>query len=83
MSLKGKLVQVVRGHKITVGTVGTCTWHGRTKWGMRVYVEFDDGGSTSGTFMAAKNVRPLEGQPVQQGLFGAPTPATDPGDIPF
>ena len=81
MNLKGQLVQVVAGRKVTVGTVAKCTWHGLTKFGWRVLLEFDDGGATSTVFTAAKNVRPLEGQPVQQSLFGAP--AHDPGDIPF
>jgi hypothetical protein len=82
-SLKGKLVEVCKGHKITVGTVGKCLWHGHTKYGWRVQVQFEDGTCCSSTFMNAANVRPLEGQPVQQSLFGATAPAHDPGDIPF
>jgi hypothetical protein len=83
VSLKGQLVEVCRGRKIAVGTVGRCTWHGRTKFGMRVQVEFDDGGAKNQVFMDARNVRRLRGQPVQQGLFGAVQDPDDVGDIPF
>jgi len=82
-SLRGRMVEVVAGRKVAVGTVGKCIWEGRTRFGPCVRLEFDDGGMSSSVIMAAKNVRPLEGQPVQQSLFGAPVPANDPGDIPF
>ena len=83
MSLKGKLVEVRSGRKIAVGTVGKCIWQGQTRFGMCVRLEFNDGCGCSSTLMSAANVRPLEGQPVQQSLFGAAAPAHDPGDIPF
>lgn len=81
--MRGQLVQVVAGRKIAVGTVGRCIWEGRTRFGPCVRIEFDDGAGTSSVLMSAANVRPLEGQPVQQSLFGASVPASDPGDIPF
>lgn len=84
-SLEGKLVQVVRGRKVTVGTVCRCLWHGRTRFGMRVLLKFDDGGgATSSTFTRARNVRALEGQPHQRGLFEEDhREPEDPGDILF
>lgn len=69
-SLEGMTVEVTRGRKILVGSVGRCTWHGRTKFGWRVQVEFDDGGARNRVFMDAHNVQPVEGEPVQQQLFG-------------
>lgn len=79
--MKGELVEVCAGRKIRPGTVGRCIWEGRTRFGDRVLVSFDDGGATSEVFLAKENVRLLEGQPVQQGLFGAGTEEV--GDIPF
>ena len=70
MSLKGRMVEVCRGRKIAVGTVGLCTWHGETKGGWRVQMEFHDAGARNRVFMNARNVRCLKGQPVQQSLFG-------------
>lgn len=83
LSLRDQFVEVCRGRKVAVGTVAKCTWHGRTRFGWRVQLEFDDGSGTSHAFTDAENVRPLEGQPTQQSLFGAAAPAEDPGDIPF
>lgn len=73
-SLTGHLVEVFRGRKIAVGTVALCTWHGETKFGWRVQLEFHDAGARNRVFTAAENVRQLEGQPVQQGLFEAMEP---------
>lgn len=72
-SLKGATVEVCRGRKILVGSVGRCTWHGQTKFGWRVQVEFHDAGARNRVFMNAENVRPVEGQPLQQQLFGGGT----------
>lgn len=83
MRLRGRLVEVIAGRKVAVGTVGKCIWEGQTRFGLCVRLEFDDGSGTSTVLMSASNVRPLEGQPVQQSLFGAVAPAKDPGDIPF
>lgn len=83
MSLVGRQLEVCAGRKVKAGTVGKCVWQGHTRFGPCVRLEFDDGASTSSVILSRKNVRPLEGQPVQQSLFGAPAPATDPGDIPF
>lgn len=63
-------MEVFRGRKIAIGTVGLCTWHGRTKFGWRVQLEFHDAGARNREFTAAKNVRQLRGQMVQQDLFG-------------
>ena len=82
-SLKGKQVEVCGGRKVAIGTVGKCIWQGHTRFGLCVRLEFDDGCGCSSVLMSAANVRPLEGQPIQQSLFGAPVPAHDPGDIPF
>lgn len=81
--LVGQRLEVCGGRKIAVGTVGKCIWQGRTRFGECVRLEFDDGAGTSSIITSLNNVRELEGQPVQQSLFGAPVPATDPGDIPF
>jgi hypothetical protein len=81
--VRGQLLEVVAGRKIRPGTVGRCIWRGHTRFGECVRLEFDDGGTTSSVIVSIKNVRPLEGQPVQQNLFGPVTPANDPGDIPF
>jgi len=67
--LKGQLVEVCRGRKIAIGTIALCTWHGETKFGWRVQLEFHDAGARNRVFMAAENVRQLKGQPVQQSLF--------------
>ena len=72
-ALKGQLVEVCRGRKIAVGTIGRCTWHGKTRFGWRVQVRFADAGAHNLVFLAAENVRLLEGQPIQQGLFGGET----------
>ena len=69
-SLRGQLVEVCGGRKITVGTVGRCVWSGMTRFGFCVRVVFQDGGTTSSTILSRRNVRPLDGQPVQQNLFG-------------
>jgi len=69
-SLAGRLVEVTRGRKILVGSVGRCIWHGETRFGWRVRVEFDDGGARNRVFMDARNVRQLEGEPAQGQLFG-------------
>lgn len=63
------MLEVFRGRKIAVGTVGLCTWHGETRYGWRVQLEFHDAGARNRAFTDASNVRPLEGQPVQQSLF--------------
>jgi len=62
-------VEVWRGRKIEPGTVARCVWHGRTRFGWRVLLEMNDGVAHSQVFTRASNVRPLEGQPVQESLF--------------
>jgi hypothetical protein len=66
-------VEVTRGRKILVGSVGRCTWHGETKFGMRVRVMFDDAGARNSVFLDAGNVRRVEGRPMQGQLFGGTT----------
>lgn len=79
--MKGELVEVCAGRKIRVGTVGRCIWEGRTRFGDRVLVSFDDGSATSEVFMSRENVRLVEDQPIQQALFGATREEV--GDVPF
>lgn len=69
-SLRGQLVEVVAGRKIAVGTVGRCVWTGLTRFGFCVRLVFNDGSGRSSVILSRRNVRPLEGQPVQQNLFG-------------
>jgi len=71
--LEGQLVEVTRGRKVLVGSVGRCTWHGETKFGWRVQVEFEDAGAGNRVFLDAGNVRRVEGRPMQGQLFGGGT----------
>lgn len=49
---RGKVVKVVRGRKVPVGTVGRCFWVGEGHYGLRVGLENADGR----VFTAATNV---------------------------
>jgi hypothetical protein len=40
---KGKIVEVVKGRKVPIGTVGRCFWAGQTKFGMACGIELDNG----------------------------------------
>ena len=52
---KGSVVEVYKGRKVPVGTVGTVFWIGEGRWGWRVGLNDDDTGETYWT--ALSNVR--------------------------
>lgn len=49
----GRVLRVVRGRKVPVGTEGECSWYGQTKYGARVGIRDLQG---QVTFTAASNV---------------------------
>jgi hypothetical protein len=65
---KGKMVKVVRGRKVPVGTSGVCFWRGDSKFGERVGLK-DSAGTVHWT--ALSNVEVV--------LNGPPAPASDEG----
>ena len=36
---RGKVLKVVRGRKVSIGTMGTCFWVGDSRWGKRVGIK--------------------------------------------
>jgi hypothetical protein len=46
----GKTVEVVRGRKVAIGTVGKVFWIGDTTWGKKVGIALDDAKNASGRY---------------------------------
>lgn len=55
---KGKMVEVVKGRKVPIGTKGEVFWTGDTQWGPRIGIRCDESKAT--WFIMAENVVVLE-----------------------
>lgn len=75
----GSTVEVVRGRKIPVGTVGVVRWAKEGKWGWRVGLKVAGHKERGLVFVAAKNCEVREaGEQQRQGeLFNAKAPAPE------
>lgn len=61
----GRTVEVVRGRKVAIGTVGVVGWFGETRWGHRVGLIIE--GVEGLTFTDAGNVRVVRDEDVVEG----------------